>query len=124
MWSATKVSFSALMTSSTMLIKVIRTNPSDALRADRPDAPVEEAAAVDLAAECNARCTQQCAAIVARTPKCRSCPEATDLYIAAIASGSSVNEPADRLDTRHIDSVVMLQGTEPTAQSQGLMLVR
>ncbi len=95
-----------------MLTKAIRTNPSDAPRADNP-AVLTKAVEVDLVVECNARCTLQFAPNVARTPRCRSCPEATDLYIAAIASGSSVNEPAVRLDTRHIGSVVMLQGAEP-----------
>ena len=103
-----------------MLTKAIRTNPSDALRADKPADPIEvvevDLAVVDLAAARNARCIRPSALSAARTPRCRSCPEATDLYIAAIASGSSVNEPADRLDTRHVDSVVMLQGAEPTAQ--------
>ncbi len=124
MWSATRVSFSAPTTSNTMRIKAIRTNPSDALRADKPADPIKAAAAVDLEVECNARCTPQCAPSVARTPKCRFCPEATDLYIAAIASGSSVSEPADRLDTSHVDSVVMLQGAEPTAQSPRPILAR
>ncbi len=118
MWSATKVSFSAPTTSSTMLTKAIQTNPSDALRADKPAGPIEVMAAVDLAAARNARCIPPSALSAARTPRYRSYPEATDLYIAAIASGSSASGPADRLDTRHIDSVVMLQGTEPTAQSQ------
>ncbi len=121
MWSATRASFSAPTTSSTMLTRAIRTNPSDALRADKPAGPIKVAAA-GLVAECNVRCTPPSALSAARTPRCRSCPEATDLYIAAIASGSSVNEPVDRLDTRHVDSVVMLQGTEPTAQSQRLIL--
>ena len=123
MWSATRVSFSAPTTSSTMLIKVIRTNPSDALRADKPAGPIKVAAA-GLVAECNVRCTPPSALSAARTPRYRSCPEATDLYIATIASGSSVNGLADRLDTRHVDSVVMLQGAEPTAQSQRLILAR
>lgn len=124
MWSATRASFSAPTTSSIMLTKAIRTNPSDALRADKPAGPIKVAAAAGLVAECNVRCTPPSALSVARTPRFRSCPEATDLFIAMIASGSSVNEPADRLDTRYVDSVVMLQGTEPTAQSQRLILVR
>jgi len=117
-WSATRASFSAPTTSSTMLTRAIRTNPSDALRADKPADPIKAAAAVDLEVECNARCTPQFAPNVARTPRYRSCPEATDLYIATIASGSSVNEPADRLDTRHVDNLVMLRGAEPNAQSE------
>ncbi len=83
-----------------MLIKALRTNPSDALRADKPADPIEALAAAALVAECNAKCIPQCAASVAKTPKYRSDPEATDLYIAAIASGSSGSGPADRIDTR------------------------
>ena len=100
MWSATRVSFLVPTISSIMLTRAIRTNPSDAHRADKPDARAEEMVAADLEAECDARCIPLSAPSAARTPRFRSCPEATDLYIAAIASGSSVSEPAGLIDTK------------------------
>ena len=102
MWSATRVSFLVPTISSIMLTRAIQTSPSDAHRADKPDAQAEEmaAAAADLVAECDVRCIPLSALSAARTPRFRSCPEATDLYIAAIASGSSVSEPAGLIDTK------------------------